>query len=348
VRKSSLLLCLALSAAAQSPQFSARSRLVLVPVTVTDAKGKVIEGLQSEHFQVLDNGVEQQPVVDTIETGVAPIALVIAIQSSGISRPVLDKVEKIGSMIEPLVTGERGCAAVLSFTGRLTWQVRCTNDADAIENALHHIQPGGALQGHMLDAVQESVDYLRIFQGSRRILLLISETKDRGSSIALAKAVMNAQAAGVSVYAATYSAFRTAFTSKSGNEDPGLRDSVTAVPNPDRSMDHNQSNVYDPKLISPQNSVDLVTGIGELMRLHKEDAAQVLAMETGGRKLPFLRQKGLEQAIESLGAELHSQYMISFSPSDPAPGFHHLEIRVKGHSYNVRARPGYWTADSVQ
>jgi len=95
-------------------------------------------------------------------------------------------------------------------------------------------------------------------------------------------------------------------------------------------MDHNQSNLYNPKLISPQNSVDLVTGIGELMRLHKEDAAQVLAMETGGRKLPFLRQKGLEQAIESLGAELHSQYMISFSPSDPAPGFHHLEIRVKG------------------
>jgi hypothetical protein len=39
---------------------------------------------------------------------------VIAIQSSGISQPVLAKVRKVGGMIQPLVTGERGYVGCLA------------------------------------------------------------------------------------------------------------------------------------------------------------------------------------------------------------------------------------------
>ena len=43
---------------------------------------------------------------------VAPIALVVAVQSSGISAAALAKVQKIGAMIQPLITGDRGRASL--------------------------------------------------------------------------------------------------------------------------------------------------------------------------------------------------------------------------------------------
>src|SRR5450631_75575 len=124
---------IAISMAGQDVRFDARSRLVLVSVTVTNAKGRVVDGLEASDFVVLDNGRAQTVVVDTIATGVAPIALVVAVQSSGISGAVLDKVRKIGSMIQPLVTGDRGCAAVVSFAERIKWLQECTNDPNAIK-----------------------------------------------------------------------------------------------------------------------------------------------------------------------------------------------------------------------
>ncbi len=114
MRAAVLLVCAA-SLAGQESRFDVRSRLVLVPVTITDPKGRFVAGLESPDFQLLDDGRLQPVAVDTIDTGVAPIALVIAIQSSGISAPVLEKTRKIASMIQPLVTGERGCAGVMTF-----------------------------------------------------------------------------------------------------------------------------------------------------------------------------------------------------------------------------------------
>ncbi|MEO8206557.1 MAG: PEP-CTERM sorting domain-containing protein [Chthoniobacterales bacterium] len=98
--KSVLTLALAVSMLGQEARFDVQSRLVLVPATVTDAKGRAVDGLELADFVVLDEGRTQKVSVDSFGTGVAPIALVIAVQSSGISAPVLAKVQKIGSMTQ--------------------------------------------------------------------------------------------------------------------------------------------------------------------------------------------------------------------------------------------------------
>jgi hypothetical protein len=47
-----------------------------------------------------------------------------------------------------------------------------------------------------------------------------------------------------------------------------------------------------------------------------------------------------------LGAELHSQYVVSFAPDAPATGYHNLEVRLtRSGDLRVRARPGYWSTD---
>jgi hypothetical protein len=76
--KRAVVLAFAASLIGQEPRFDARSRLVLVPVTVTDLQGRSIDGLEVSDFLLFDNGQSQKATVDTIDTGVAPVALVIA------------------------------------------------------------------------------------------------------------------------------------------------------------------------------------------------------------------------------------------------------------------------------
>jgi VWFA-related protein len=334
-----LIFPLAISLAAQDPEFNIESRLVLVPVTVSDTKGRAIDGLEASDFLIYDNGVRQRAVVDTLGTGVAPIALVIAVQSSGISAPVLAKVQKIGGMIQPLITGERGCAAVVAFDEWVQWRQECTNDPDALSRAFYSLQPGAQKSARMLDAVHEAVEKLRSRPNARRVVLLISETRDRGSESELESVVIAAQAAGVSVYTCSYSAFKTAFTTTiSKNETP-----------PEPKMP--RANRTEPlsargriPIPPPDSRVDILGGIGELTRLGKTNDTEVLTKATGGMTFPFTRQKGLEDAIARLGAELHSQYVLSFTPETPAPGYHRLEIKVtRPGEFQLRARPGYWS-----
>lgn len=341
-----LWFALAASLFAQQAPFGVQSRLVLVPVTVTDAKGKPLDGLEPGAFTVFDNGQLRPVTVDTITTGVAPLALVVAVQASGISLPVLDKVTRVGSMIQPLLTGERGCAAVLAFSEELKWVQECTSNPDLIARAFHNIQPGEYRQARLLDAASAAIDKLRNHPNSRRALLLISETRDRGSETEIAPVLVAAQSAGVAVYSASYSAFLSSFTERTTRKAPVDKRRKTPI---EETGGHTAappacglSGCPDFPLPPPEQRVDLLAAIGELVRLGQVNTADALAKGTGGAVFSFNKLRGLEEAIEKLSAEVHAQYLLSFAPTEAAPGPHKIEVRVAFPNARVRARPAYW------
>lgn len=346
-------LLLALNLAAQEPggwkpekQYGVQSRLVQVPAMVTDAGGRTVDDLEAGEFLLLDNGRPRKVAVDSFSTGLAPIALVVAVQAAGISAAALAKVEKIGAMIQPLVTGERGSAALVAFDENVRWLQDWTNDPAVLARAFLRLRPGEPRSARMLDAAREAIGRLEARADSRRVLVLISESKDRGSQAELDSVVTSAQAAGVSIYAITYSAFKTAFTTKSapktrlpetqqrqstlGREEPGSPPRRDGGPPP------------------PEQRVDLLAGIDELRRLGMVDTAGTLTSKTGGALLSFARQKGLEESIQKLGSELHRQYVLSFVPEASEPGYHRLELRVtRPGQFQIRARPGYWAREQA-
>jgi hypothetical protein len=187
--------------------------------------------------------------------------------------------------------------------------------------------------------------------GTHRVLLLISESRDRGSETAVEQVAVAAQTAGVAVYAATYSAFKTGFTSKAPPETEPLTLNHPKMPTDETGTvsggppECNPVACPDPAMPHPEQRVDVKGGIGELVRLVKTNTSEALTKGTGGAIFPFTRLKGLEEAIRKLGAELHSQYLLSFTPENPASGYHRLEVCVAGGDFRVRARPGYWTLE---
>ena len=325
--------------APQDGRFDAQSRLVLVPVTVTGANGRPIDGLTASDFQLLDNGHPQQVTVDTFSTGIAPVALAVAVQSSGISFAALEKVRDIGAMIQPLITGERGCAALVAFDDSIDWLQECTSDPHVLTLAFNKLRPGDDKSARMLDAVSSAIDRLSKPPNTRRVLLLISESRDRGSESGLESIIVALQAAGVTVYATTYSAFSSAWTTRASRPPPLPAEPPAATRPPGQPPPGGKVPAPTPV----EQRVDLLGAVGELLRLGQANTTKALAEATGGDTFSFSRRRGLEEAIAELGAELHTQYLLSFVPESPEPGQHRLEVRLpRHHGYTVRARHAYW------
>lgn len=317
---------------AQNVPFRAQTKVVLVPVSVTDKNGRYVDGLKARDFNVRDDGVLQDIAVDDFDTGLAPISLVIAIQTSGISMPALAKIRKIGGMIQPLVTAPRGEVAVIAFDEDIQWLQDFTRDDEMIRQAVKNLKPGSALRGaRMLDAIAEVADHMHRRKG-RKVLLLISETRDRGSKTTVQEALDAMEREGIEVFGAHYSAFATSLTAKPGD----LPDLPSPPPDPDPSIPP-----------EPYGNGDVagfvVQVIGELARLGKTNVIQALTTATGGSDFPFFKERGIENAIEKLGAEVHSQYMLSFPQRDNTPGPHLIEVSMADRDgLLIRSRRTYW------
>lgn len=174
------LLAGAICLSAQDTVIRTTVPLILVPVTVADHHGKTIEGLTESDFEVLDNG---KPVKHSLEVTNQPIALVVAVQTSAISGPALAKVQKIGAMFEPLVVGEGGVAAIITYSDHIkVWQ-DFTHSADDFTQRMRKIEPDGdsRTEARMNDAVLEAVKMLADRPKFRRVLVVIGESRIAGA-----------------------------------------------------------------------------------------------------------------------------------------------------------------------
>jgi VWFA-related protein len=67
-----------------------------------------------------------------------------------------------------------------------------------------------------------------------------------------------------------------------------------------------------------------------------------LSAATGGRLLEVESTRDLNATFRGILDEFRQRYLISYSPQGvTAGGWHRLDVRVKGRSFVVRARPGY-------
>ena len=88
----------------------------------------------------------------------------------------------------------------------------------------------------------------------------------------------------------------------------------------------------------------------EPARLAKQNIAELFPKLTGGMTLSFVKEEGLESAVEKIGEEIHNQYLLTFTPErSKDKSFHQIVVRVKNYpDAIVRTRPGYWPGSSEQ
>ncbi len=319
--------------------------VVEAPVTVVHKRGteSYVEGLQPQDFKLYDNGKEQNIHVDVT---FQPISVVIAIQASDQIEGILPKINKIGSLIQPLLIGEQGEAAVMAFDHRFRVMQNFTSDGNKIEAAIKNIKPGSQ-SSRMTDAVIEAVHMLRSRPSNRRrILLLITEVRDKGSEGRTREALLDVQMNNVSVYTVDISRMMAGLTSRAPDPRPDtLPPAMTPLPGGQPAT----PNTIMQATGGQGNSVQFLPLMVEIFKDTKaifvDNPAEVYAKGTGGAQFTFAKQRGLEDAIQKISVEIHSQYIITYHPNNTEEGgFHQIQVEVNHPDVSVRTRPGYWMA----
>jgi VWFA-related protein len=81
----------------------------------------------------------------------------------------------------------------------------------------------------------------------------------------------------------------------------------------------------------------------EDMELDHNRSLRLLAEATGGRFWPADSPTRLRQAFAAIAEAMGHRYVLRFEPAgDPKPGWHELNVKLRGASGQVQARRGYW------
>jgi VWFA-related protein len=176
-----------------STTFKSTTRAVLVPTTVFDPDGHgYVNGLNANDFSVFDNDKAQKV---TAEFTQLPLSVVVAVQANSEIDPVLFKLRKTGLLIQGLVTGVDGDAAVLAFDHRLQILQDFTHDPDKLNDAMQKLNSGSS-SARMIDAIFKADRMLKDHDPRnvrRRVIVVLSRDIDKGSEGRLEETIRQMQ-----------------------------------------------------------------------------------------------------------------------------------------------------------
>jgi VWFA-related protein len=321
-----------------SAQFKSSVPLVVAPTTVTDSKGRYVDGLVTGDLMLFDNNVPQLIQMDWM---MYPIDLVVVVQTSANSGAIIDKLGGTGILFTQLLAAEAGKTAVISFSDDVKLHQDFTGDPDLVIHALRMLRKEGD-NAHILDALRQALVMLeKRPAGRRRIILMIAEKRDRSSKTTLADVMERVERLNAAVYWLTFSPFLEPYTVKPKTAED-LKPEAERIKARKCAMCPAPDDTPVPPDLGPGN---FFYAMGELMRLTKPDLSSLFTRNTGGRTLAFLKKSALEQAIQLVGEEVHRQYILNFEPKGNEPGqFHALRVEVKNRpDLRAKTRDGYWS-----
>jgi Ca-activated chloride channel homolog len=158
------------------PAFRADSSLVLVPVTVVDRRGAIVNGLASGSFILTEDGVRQP--IQTFSEEDAPVSMGMVLDLSGSMRGGLPAAkDALRALIKDANPADEAFLNVVSTSPRP--HLGFTQDFDEILSRVSFEGAGGSTP--LIDTIYESLKELRSGSRTRKALLVISDGMDNYS-----------------------------------------------------------------------------------------------------------------------------------------------------------------------
>src|SRR4051794_38170551 len=158
-----------------------RTDLVVVPVVVTDGRGRRVADLQVSDFLLTDNG--QSAKVEYFASGTDRVAMLFALDTSGSSKDTIAQQRQAATELFSRF-GRSSRIAVLQFSEIVKLKVPFTRDTEAVETGFDFeaIPNAGTAIFDGAAAAVRSFDSSGAFSSERRIVILISDGLDTLSS----------------------------------------------------------------------------------------------------------------------------------------------------------------------
>lgn len=313
------------------PSLRTQSNVVFAPALVKDRAGKLVFGLQAKDFIIEDDGIEQKVSMDEAEPQEA-VSLVISIQSGRSALFEFQRMKGLSAMLDQIVSQPQVQTAIVVFDSNVELAQDFSFESNQTEAYLktmmegprRNIENGDRSGAAIYDAVRYSVKLLeKQPEDSRRVLLLISETRDHGShAVKIDDVVAAISESNIIVYSLAFS------------------------PTGSTALDTLRGE-WDARTDPAGWNLDILRLMKMARQAMRKNAAKTVASITGGEYELFTSRKSFENFMMEFANHLHSRYLLRFEPKHPHPGLHDVRVRIKGHgNLTVLVRRSYWVEDT--
>jgi len=181
----------------QAPTFHSQTRLVVLQVSVRNARGEVVTNLPRDAFSVYENG-KAQPV-SVFRRDDLPASVGLLIDNSGSMRPIRSTVET-AALAFAHASNPDDELFVMNFADKVELDVPFTSDRAVLARGIARADAVGGTA--MREAIQQAERYLHDHgTRERRALLIVTDGNDNESSVTLDSITRAAQQREIVVYA---------------------------------------------------------------------------------------------------------------------------------------------------
>jgi VWFA-related protein len=325
------------------------SRLVVVPVSVTDAAGQPVLGLKAEDFQVQEEN-RRQEVAQVSDAEKVPLEIALLFDVSASTDAMFQfELETASQFLREVM--RPGDHATIFTIGERPILVQARDSAEKAQISIKSIQ-GTKEFTAFYDTVNTAANYLQknAPQGTRKVIIAISDGEDTNSEGIRRGFAAVDRSLGSKIDTIDRKQLRDLYASKRdeirGNEQKNtLRmlqnaDTVFYAINPaGSSYQLNQISQFGQSNL--QRFADETGGTAFLPKFVSVGTKDNLQNSSNARR----NQEALTRIFQQLANELQAQYLVQYYSESDFPVNKYVTLNVNLTSpknYKLRARQGYF------
>ncbi len=286
-------------------------KMVSVPVSVSDREGHYISGLKKEDFSVYQDNVKQK--ITFFDAYNEPVNMALLIDTSGSTRDVIKKIKDAARDFIELLNSKDRCL-VATFDSEVKIISPFTSNHEALKSSLHKIEPPEQGATFMYTAVRQIAQNSFADVDGRKVIILLSDGKDFGSSVTKDELLNQLEESDVLIY--------TIFYKTDPTQNPGQKRKKYRKRKKDSSVSIPTAQVA---YVPTEAEVELLEKNVEIEAI---DSLKKMSETTAGRfyasDLP-----NLKKIFRQITGELTQQYRLGYRLKDAANGTIAHDINVK-------------------
>ncbi len=297
---------------------------VIVPVTVTDAKGRFVSDLDKKDFSVFEDGKTQSVRYFTRERS-QPVVIGFLLDMSNSSRIHWKNFQNATTeLIQTLLTGDAKYSGYLiDYAQDAEIAVDTSGDPEPMVEKIRKLKPGGG--SAMYDAIYLACTSRKLIKGEpiepRRIIVIVGDGHDNASKHSLNEVVELAQRNLVTIYGISTEAF--GFTNASTENLVRLATETGG------------------RVVYPLG--DVYKDTDGYLSHPSDDGNYALTVGTGAYRSAV--DNKMYHAVADIAGEVTMQYIIRYVPENPSDkAYRNVKVVVDLPEVRVRARRGYYAS----
>jgi Ca-activated chloride channel homolog len=301
---------------------------VIVPVTVTDSKGRFVSNLDIGDFRILEDGKEQKIAYFNREHN-QPVVMGFLLDLSNRSRMHWKTFQDAAmELVWNLLSDDRQnryAGFLVTYSNEAELAVDTTTDPQKITDRIQKLKPGGG--SALFDGIYLACTRHKLVLGEplepRRVLVIVGDGNDNASKHSLDQVVEIAQRNLVTVYVVSTVAY--GFASEG---DAIMRQLAEETGG---------------RVVYPLEN--LYSDVQGYLSTPSDDGNYAMKVGTGGYAAQVA--KGIFNAIANVAGEVTTQYILRYTPANTDVGRDFRNVKVEVPSLpdvKVRARRGYYPA----